>query len=427
VANCNFAISEYNALAKQKTMLQTNQKAIPVSAAWAIFPLGFATALSLMGDVTLYTVLPTRFADAGIALGFVGVILSINRIIRLITNNAMGWIFDRQPNRRAIFLGSLALGVITTTMYATSAELPSLLLARLLWGLAWSGIWVGGNALVLEMAPEAQRGRWVGILQMWFFLGSATASFLGGSLTDIVGYRGALWIGAGISAFGTLIALVALVTRRSDQRVTKTPLARPRDSFWSSVRAISPAMWAAVTAQGVNRLAAAGIVSGTLGLIVQQTFGTGLQLGTWQIGIASLSGVLLGSRTLISVVGAPIAGRMSDRAGGRWSLLVIALLVGALGTALLPAPNLIVLIFGTIISALAYGATQALSTALVGDLAKKEEYGKNLGIYNTSGDLGSAIGPLAAYALLPLTGLPALYVGCSIVMLAMAAWAMRFK
>ncbi len=397
-----------------------------VSAAWAIFPMGFATALSLMGDVTLYTVLPTRFADAGIALGFVGVILSINRLIRLFTNNAMGWFFDRLPNRRAIFLGSLALGVITTTMYATSVDLPPLLLARLLWGLAWSGIWVGGNALVLEMAPEAQRGQWVGILQMWFFLGSALASFTGGALTDAVGYRGALWVGAGISAFGALVALLALVTRRAEHR-PMPPIARARDSFWTSIRAISPAMWAAVTAQGVNRLAAAGVVSGTLGLIVQQTFGTGLQIGAAQIGIASLSGVLLGSRTLISVVGAPIAGRMSDRAGGRWKLLVIALFVGAIGTALLPAQNFVVLIFGTIISALAYGATQALSTALVGDLAKKEEYGKNLGIYNTSGDLGSAIGPLVAYALLPITGLPALYVGCGAVMLAMATWAIKFK
>lgn len=400
---------------------QTNR-----SAAWTIFPLGFATAFSLMGDVTLYTVLPTRFADAGIALGMVGIILSINRLIRLITNNAMGWFFDRVPNRRAIFLGSLALGVITTMMYATSTTLPPLLLARLLWGLAWSGIWIGGNALVLEMAPEAHRGHWVGLLQMWFFFGSATASFLGGALTDAVGYRGALWIGAGISAFGAFVALLALIKRRDAPRPVML-IARPRGSFLTSLRAISPAMWAAVTAQGVNRLAAAGIVSGTLALIVQQTFGTGLHFGAWQIGIASLSGVLLGSRTLISVVGAPFAGRMSDRIGKRWRLLVIALIVGAIGTALLPAPHLIALIAGTVISALAYGGTQALSTALVGDLSDKQEYGKNLGIYNTSGDLGSAIGPLIAYALLPLTGLPALYIGCGAVMLAMAAWAMRFK
>jgi len=137
--------------------------------------------------------------------------------------------------------------------------------------------------------------------------------------------------------------------------------------------------------------------------------------------------MLLGSRTLISVFGAPIAGRMSDRAGGRWGLLAITLLAGALGTALLPAPHLIVLIPATIISALAYGSAQALSTALVGDLSDQQEYGRNLGIYNTSGDLGSAIGPLVAYALLSVTGLPVLYVGCGAVMLAMAVWALRFR
>ena len=397
------------------------------SPVWAIFPLGFATALSLMGDVTLYTVLPTRFADAGITLGTVGVVLSINRLIRLVTNNAMGWFFDRLPNRRVIFLGSLGLGVLTTTMYAMSAGLPPFLLARMLWGLAWSGIWVGGNAVVLEMAPEAQLGQWVGILQMWFFLGSALASFSGGILTDAVGYRGALWIGASISALGALVALIALVTRRSESRTVRTSLVRARGSLWSSVRAIPPPLWAAVTAQGVNRLAAAGIVSGTLGLIVQQTFGAGLQTGAFQIGVASLSGMLLGSRTLISVFGAPIAGRMSDRAGGRWGLLAITLLAGALGTALLPAPHLIVLIPATIISALAYCSAQALSTALVGDLSDQQEYGRNLGIYNTSGDLGSAIGPLVAYALLSVTGLPVLYVGCGAVMLAMAVWALRFR
>jgi len=269
MTNCQFTISGYNALDKVDPLMTPKTQSVTTHhAAWAIFPLGFATALSLMGDGTLYTVLPTRFADAGIALGFVGVILSINRIIRLITNNAMGWFFDRLPNRRAIFLGSLALGVLTTTMYATSTTLPPLLLARLLWGLAWSGIWIGGNALVLEMAPETARGQWVGIFQMWFFFGSALASFTGGALTDLVGYRGALWIGASISAFGAFVALIALMTRRAEQRPITT-LPRARVSLWRNVRTLSPAMWATVTAQGVNRLAAAGVVAATLGLIVQ--------------------------------------------------------------------------------------------------------------------------------------------------------------
>lgn len=374
-----------------------------------------------MGDVTLYTVLPTRFADAGIALGTVGLILSVNRFIRLITNNLSGWLFDRLPNRRMIFQSALTLGAFTTMLYASSTSLPPLLIARLLWGLAWSGIWVGGNALVLEMAPQSARGQWVGVFQMWFFFGSALASFTGGALTDAVGYRGALWIGASISAFGALVAVLALMPRRIE-RHPRLSLVRPHASFWSNVRAISPALWTTVTAQGINRLAAAGIVSATLGLIVQQTFGTGLQIGVWHMGIASLSGMLLGSRTLLGVVGAPLAGRLSDRARERWGLLAFSLLAGALGTALLPVPAFIVLMSATVVSALAYGATQALSTALLGDLSKLDEYGKNVGIYNTAGDLGSALGPLVAYTLLPVTGLSAIYLVCSGVMLAMAAW-----
>ncbi len=390
-------------------------------AAFVLFPIGLATALSLMGDVTLYAVLPTRFADAGIALGAVGMILSINRLIRLITNNAVGWFFDRLPNRRLIFLGALALGVLTTTLYAITTGVEALIVARLLWGLAWSGIWVGGNALVLEAAPEAQRGHWVGIYQMWFFFGSATASFVGGVLTDAVGYRGALGIGASISALGAIVAFAALLARRS-QAPGFVPPHAARVSIWASLRAITPALWAAVAAQGVNRLAAAGIVSATLGLVVQASFGTGLQVGTWQIGIASLSGILLGARTLISVAGAPLAGKLSDRAGERWGLLTLTLILGALGTGIVPASNLGVLIAGTIVSALAYGGSQALSTALVGDLAGKHAYGKNLGLYNTAGDLGSAIGPLVAYALLSSVGLIVIYLGCALVMLATAGW-----
>ncbi|MCD6291572.1 MAG: hypothetical protein J7M34_13820, partial [Anaerolineae bacterium] len=100
----------------------------------ALWPLGLATALSLMGDATLYAVLPTHAQDAGIALGAVGVVLSVNRFIRLASNGPAGWLYDRLPSRRRLFLGALWLGVLSTAIYAVSSGLPSLLLGRLLWG-----------------------------------------------------------------------------------------------------------------------------------------------------------------------------------------------------------------------------------------------------------------------------------------------------
>ncbi len=406
---------------------KTQPAGLPLYAMRAIAPLGLATALSLTGDATLYSVLPTHPADAGIALGSVGLILSINRIIRLGTNGPAGWLFDRVPDRRPLFLGSLLLGVLSTAIYTLSSGLELLLVGRLLWGLAWSGIWVGGNAIILEMAPEQQRGRWVGIYQMWFFFGSALGSFLGGVLTDAVGYRDALWIGAGISAFGAAASMAALVDERARARVNRRRvyppgnlgLSRPR---WSG---ISPSLAAIAAAQGMNRLVVAGIIAATLGLVVQQGLGqpnesANWQLGGWQIGVASVTGGLLASRTLVSLVGAPFTGIWSDAGGRRGRWLAVSLLVGGVGMALLAVANLWIAILGTFITALASGSIQSLTTTLAGGLGEGNRHGANLGVLYTAADLGSAIGPLAAYALLPLTGLPAIFLGCAVAMLLVA-------
>jgi MFS family permease len=63
----------------------------------------------------------------------------------------------------------------------------------------------------------------------------------------------------------------------------------------------------------------------------------------------------------------------------------------------------------------------------MGDLSKMQEQGKHLALFNIAGDFGSAIGPLVAYTLLPVTGLIAVYWGCAILMLLNAFWIIRFK
>jgi MFS-type transporter involved in bile tolerance (Atg22 family) len=300
-------------------------------------------------------------------------ILSINRFIRLLSNGPAGWMFDRLPDRRTLFLGSLWLGVLSTALYASSVGLQPLFLARLLWGLAWSGIWIGGNAIVLEMAPEDQRGRWVGIYQVWFFFGSALGSFVGGALTDAVGYHHALGLGALISAAGALAATAALGVARTPARVNASIGARPPDEIRAAAahrirfslpqwRAISPALGAASAAHAANRLVVSGVVSATLGLVVEQNLGTGLQWGAWQIRVASITGGILAARTLISLVGAPVAGAWSDTEGNRWHLLVWSLAAGALGIGLLAAPGVVPIIVGSFVGAAASGsATITLS------------------------------------------------------------------
>ena len=90
-----------------------------VDAGRVLFPLGLGTALSLMGDATLYTVLPTHTEDAGVTLAGVGILLGVNRAVRLFTNGPAGLAYDRVPRRR-LFLPALFLGAFSTAIYAAT-------------------------------------------------------------------------------------------------------------------------------------------------------------------------------------------------------------------------------------------------------------------------------------------------------------------
>lgn len=422
----------------------------------AIFALGIGTASSLMGDATLYTVLPTHPADAGIALASVGVILSINRVIRLVTNGPAGWLYDRVLDRRIIFLASLVIGAVSTALYAISSSFEPFFFARLLWGAAWSGIWVGGNAIVLEMAPENARGRWVGIYQVWFFFGSAVGSFLGGVLTDAFGYHNALWIGAAISTLGAFIAAVGLLNhfhlrsprfsegRDRDRTHEKSMIAQLQSSdkgvltgdfvnsisqpslritrprFVFDLRAISPQLWAVIASHGINRLVVAGVVTSTLGLLIRDLRGDAF-------GVASITGALLATRTLVSLGSAGIFGEWSDRRSSRWGLLLSGLVMGAAGILLFAISDWFAFLAGALVGAVASGSIQSIATSLVGDLSPIAERGRILGIFNTAGDLGSAIGPLAAFALLPITGLGVVFITCAALMAGNATWVIVLK
>ena len=52
----------------------------------AVVFIALATAFSLLGDQMLYSVLPTHYAEIGLMPYQVGLILSVNRWVRLITN-----------------------------------------------------------------------------------------------------------------------------------------------------------------------------------------------------------------------------------------------------------------------------------------------------------------------------------------------------
>ncbi|MCP4543404.1 MAG: MFS transporter [Chloroflexi bacterium] len=410
-----------------------------------------------MGDATLYIVLPTHTADAGIALSAVGIILGVNRAIRVFINGPAGIVYDRLPRRR-LFVPSLFIGALSTAVYATTRGFWPLLIGRLLWGLAWSGIWVGGSTIIMDVTTDQNRGRWTGLYQTWFFLGAALGAFLGGLLTDRVGYTTTMWAGAALTAFGGIVALFLLPETRStrqDEEIISLPSRavqpshrtlklpprgqpmqqpvvsgkgfRPQSAPGteagsigklelnnpglrnSPVFSVPSGLWAAASLQGINRFIISGVLYATMGLLVQERLDTaGLA-----IGVATLTGALAATRTPFSMAAAPLAGTLSDWLGSRWRVLVWALALGAISLTLVAWSVPVAILVGIPLGAVSSSSIQSLTIALVGDLADRAQQGRAIGLLHTVGDLGSAAGPPVAYALLPGMGLSGIYALCA--------------
>lgn len=373
-----------------------------------LLPIGLGTALSLIGDASLYVVLPTHVAEAGVPLASVGILLSANRFIRLILNGPAGLAYDRYP-RRYMFVSALFIGAGSTAIYALTQGFWPLLVGRLLWGLAWVGIWIGGNTMILDISHVHNRGRWVGIYQISFFLGASSGAMLGGFLTDWLGYHQAMGVGATLTLLGAIIALLFLPETRT-MRAREDELTTTSPQLNSTSKPTQPAELAsAIALLGVNRLLLAGVLLPTFGLFLLEQIGDSTQIASLTVGVATLTGLGLGVQSLISMVAAPVMGGLSDRLGNRWQAAAGGLAPGVAGFGLLAFGSPLALFLGLPLTAITSGSNQGLATALVGDLSGAHQHGRRLGVLFTVGDLASAIGPPLAYGLIPALGLAGIY------------------
>ena len=386
---------------------------------------GLGTAVSLLGDTSMYTVLPTHTAEAAISLAAVGVMLSANRWVRLLSNGWAGWLSDCWP-RRWVFVPALFLGAASTAVYGLTQGYWLLLIGRLLWGIAWSGIWVAGNAIVLDMATMQNRGRLVGLYNLAFFLGAGTGSFVGGWLTDSVGYATAFQIMAGVTLLGAVVAWLFLPETR-DLREAKGEGGEARGEK-GEAREESEVDWgqmgSALGLMGLNRLVMAGMFFPTFGLFLQTVLGDSVTVAGRVLGITTLTGIGLSVSTYIGMGFVPLAGAVSDRWGERWRTTAVGLIPGTVGFTLLAwgAPWMIALALP--LNSATSGSNQGMATALVGDMAG-ERSGRYLGWLFTVGDLTSAVGPLLVFWLLERVDIRPIYFVLGLlygIMFLVAAW-----
>jgi len=386
----------------------------PITTTRLLLPLGIGLVLCLFGDATLYTVLPEHgvMIEAGVTLGMVGIVLGANRLIRIISNGPAGWLYDRLP-RRGLMVGSLLLGAFSTAFYALSQGSWLLLVGRVLWGIAWSGIWIGTTAMTLDISRENNRGFINGQLQMWYFLAIAIASFSSGLFTDLLGYRGGLWLSTGLGLLAALIWLLFL------------PETRPAGNAIQSARNIKSATslpWRLAFSLTIPyftmRIVFEGVLAASTILWLGQFIDGGLQFGGLTLPLATLTGIFTALRVVVSILSAPWVGKLSDYLKRRWAVLAGVIALGVVGLWGMSLPHFGLSIAGGLLAAVTAGAIPLLIPAVVGDRVPEELHGRTLGFIFSWGDLGSGLGPTLGLALIPLVGIDGTYQLCALLLVA---------
>lgn len=375
---------------------------------WRILlPLSTAAALSLLGDAALYSVLPSHTTAAGITLGSVGLILGSNRLVRIFLNSPVGALYDR-VGRRQPFIIAMGLGVVSTVTYALAQGFWPLFLARLAWGIAWALLIVGSYNILLDISTPADRGRITGAYHALTFMGGAAGMLLGGFLTDLLDYQTTFLLCAAGTGLGMLVAL-AFLPETGQPRSNSHPgpagnsVSHLRDGPLLNVSYVNFA----------NMFVGNGVLMSTIGLLLKKCFDDPACFGPLVLGVASLTGIFLSSRTLLAIVFNLLSGYGSDRLGRRGPIALAGLLVLLGGFLLLVwRAHIWAVVLGFVLAAMGGGVVSTTLTALVGDLVAGKGQGMAIGLFTTAGDIGAASGPIVGYFIAARWDLSWTYLTC---------------
>jgi MFS family permease len=374
-----------------------------------VFIVGLTIGLSILGDSFLYGNLPIEAENLGIALPLVGVLLSANRLVRLISNTPASSLFEKFGPRKP-FIASTVLALITTALYGAGWGFMVFLLARMGWGIAWSALRQGGYQAVWSGGAYA-KGKLMGLLWGMIRLGSAFSVLLGGYLRDVWGYRVGVLGVTGISALAIPVAL-SIRWPAESQRISSS-----QQSLWEGWKE-------ALKTERGRRLLLAGsihtlfetVLIATASLFLARRLGDLDFLSGLGIRIGTIAGLLLALRWTSDILFAPWIGWMSDRLGQVKSLgvLVCVLLVSLAGTVSFTGAFLVLCLAFLFVSS---AGLNVILNALANNLSVRMERPHiYLGVYATAVDGGAALGPILAYSAGTLTGFAALYVAVGAVL-----------
>src|SRR5712671_6562471 len=138
------------------------------------------------GDALIYVVLPLYAGEFGVETATVAILLSVNRVIRIV---GYGWVspLARRFGANTLTAAACAAGALSTLGYGLLGGFFLLFIARLMWGGAYGVINLTNTAYAYGDGQRA--GMHIGLNRAVSTIGLVLALGLGGWLVTLIGPR----------------------------------------------------------------------------------------------------------------------------------------------------------------------------------------------------------------------------------------------
>jgi EmrB/QacA subfamily drug resistance transporter len=178
-------------------------------ALWTIFAaLMLGMFLAALDQTIVSTALPTIVGDLG-GLNHLSWVVTSYLLASTVSTPLYGKLGD-MLGRKPVFLAAILIFLAGSMLAGLSQSMGELIGFRALQGVGAGGLMVGAQAIIADIVPPRERGRYMGLIGSVFAVASVAGPLLGGFLVDNLSWRWVFYVNMPVGALAVLIVITRL-------------------------------------------------------------------------------------------------------------------------------------------------------------------------------------------------------------------------